>query len=169
MSIRDLAPQWTRRDPDRKSGGDHPIAQLQREMDRVFEDFFHDFELPGIWHGRRDGKIVPHVDVSDTDSEITVEAELPGMSDKDIEINLTDDALTITGEKKEESEKKEKDYIRTERSFGRIERTIPLHAEIQQSKVTARFDNGVLSVKLPKAPSAQKKVKKIAVTPGKGR
>jgi HSP20 family protein len=166
MGIRDLAPHRSRRDPEVASADDHPVSMLQREMGQLIDDFFHDFRPFGEWPGDRGGNLVPRVDISETDSEITVEAELPGMIEKDIEVSVSDDALTIKGEKKAESEKKEKQFVRTERSFGRIERTIPIHEDILADKVSARFDKGVLSVTLPKAPEARKKVKKIAVASG---
>jgi HSP20 family protein len=106
---------------------------------------------------------VPHVDVVDTDKEIKVSAELPGMDDKDIEVTLNADTLTIRGEKKEEKEEKGKDYYRSERSYGSFMRTVPLPLTIETEKVSASFAKGVLTVKLPKTKQALGGTKKVTV------
>lgn len=140
------------------------MGALQREMDRVFSDFFGDFGRPRFALDRwAEAEQAPRVDISETDKEYPVEAELPGLDDKDVEVNLSDNTLTIRGEKKQEKEEKKKDYIRPERSYGRIERTIMLPGDVQESKVTASFAKGVLMVHLPKSPTAKAKVKKIKV------
>lgn len=131
----------------------------------MFNDFFRDFGPPGFGLERRgEATHAPQIDISETENEFQVEAELPGLDDKDIEVKFSDNTLTIQGERKQEKEEKKKDYIRTERSYGRIQRVIPLPADIDDSKVTANFSKGVLTVHLPKAPSAKAKIKKIKVS-----
>ena len=103
------------------------------------------------------------MDVAEDGKEITLTAELPGLDEKDVEILLSNNVLTIKGEKKSEQEKKEKDYYRVERSYGSFSRTIPLPEGIDADKVNASFKKGVLTVTVPKLPEAQKEVKKIAV------
>ncbi len=161
MSFKDLVP-WDR---DSKSipvhrEGVHPFHNLYREMDSMFDRFFGDFDLDirDRWEGYS-----PHIDVVENDKDIRVSAELPGMDEKDIDVTLTKDTLTLKGEKKEEKEEKGKDYYRKERSYGSFSRTIPLHSEIKTDKVKAEFKKGVLTINLPKTEEAQKEVKKITV------
>lgn len=98
--------------------------------------------------------------MSETYKEIKVNAELPGLEDKDVKIELTNGVLTISGEKKTEME--DKDRLFSERYYGRFERRIPVE-DVDEDEVSASFKNGVLTVTLPKAPQAQSKVKRIAV------
>jgi HSP20 family protein len=104
----------------------------------------------------------PAVDVSETDKEITVKAELPGIEAKDVDITLDAGLLTIRGEKKFEAEEKKENYHRIERSYGSFSRSIALPAEVDESKVKARFDKGVLSVTVQKSKAA-KPAKKIPI------
>lgn len=139
----------------------HPFETFRREMDRLVEDFFGGFDL--LPAGRRMEGFLPHVDVVDTDKEIKVSVELPGMDEKDIEVSLTREALSIRGEKKEEKEEKGKDYYRSERSYGSFTRTVALPVQVDTGKVAASFKKGVLTVRLPKSKQAIEETKKIAV------
>jgi HSP20 family protein len=103
---------------------------------------------------------MPRVDAADTDKEIKVSVELPGLDDNDIEVSLTKETLTIKGEKKEE---KGKDYYRSERSFGSFTRTIPLPVEIDAEKAEASSKKGVLTVNLPKTKQVISETKKVAI------
>ena len=109
------------------------------------------------------GAFHPNIDVTETDKEIRVSAELPGMDNKDINVSLTKESLTITGEKKEEKEEKKKDYYRMERSYGSFSRTIPMPVEIDTDKAKALFKKGVLTITLPKTAKAIKEKKKISI------
>jgi HSP20 family protein len=139
----------------------NPFLSFRHDMDRLMDDFFGGFDLRPF--SSRPDAFVPHVDVVNTDKEIKVSVELPGMDDKDIEVTLTAEALTIKGEKKEEKEEKGKDYYRSERSYGSFIRTIPLPETIETNNVTASFEKGVLIVKLPKTPQALAGTRKIPV------
>jgi HSP20 family protein len=139
----------------------NPFSLLRQEMNSVFDNFLHGFELEPF--AGRFGAFSPSVDVKETDKEIRVSAELPGMNDKDIDVSLTKDSLTIKGEKKEEKEDKGKNYYRMERSFGSFTRTVPLPAEVDTEKAKADFVKGVLTVTLPKTPKAIKDTKKIPI------
>ena len=144
-----------------------PFASLRRDMERVFEDFSRDFG----WGppATADMAAAPRIDVSETDAEIKMEAELPGVEEKDVEVVLSDGCLTIKGEKKQEKkEKKEKkeDYYLHERSYGSFARSVTLPFDADPDKVKAKFANGVLTVTLPKPPEAKAKAKKIPI--GKG-
>jgi HSP20 family protein len=140
-----------------------PVMAIQNEMNRMFDHFFDDtFDLLPF-RGERLQAFLPKVDVSETDKEIKVTAELPGMDEKDIEIRLDHENLVITGEKKAESEDKGKNYHRIERSYGSFERVIPLDTEIDPEKIEAVFQKGVLNVTLPKPASTASKTRKIEI------
>jgi HSP20 family protein len=139
----------------------HPFSLLREEMNTLFDNFFRGFEIEPF--RSRFGAFSPSIDVKESDTDISVTAELPGMNDKDIDVSLTRDSLTIKGEKKEEKEEKGKDYYRMERSFGSFSRTIPLPSEIATDKVKAEFKKGLLTVTLPKTEKAIRETKKISV------
>lgn len=142
-----------------------PLASLEREMNRMFRHFSRNFfeEAPFRTEMMERTALMPRVDVAETDEEVQVNAELPGMEEKDIGVSFADNVLTIEGEKKHEKEEKHKNYYRMERSFGKFQRKIPLPAEIQPDKIDAVFKKGILTVKLPKSEKAKKEVKKITV------
>jgi HSP20 family protein len=106
------------------------------------------------------------LDVSEDLSAFTVTAELPGMSEKEIDLSISGDTLTIRGEKKEEKEDKNKNYYYSERSYGTFMRTIPLPQQIETNKVSASFKKGVLTITLPKTTAAVESTKKIEVKTG---
>jgi HSP20 family protein len=111
----------------------------------------------------------PSVDVKETDNEVRVDVEVPGLTEKDVEVTVTPEALSIRGEKREErtEEQKERGYL-LERSYGTFERRIPIPSEIDQEKVQANFDRGVLTIHLPKTAASQSRAKKIQITCGEG-
>jgi HSP20 family protein len=128
-------------------------------MDTVFERFFGrplaetSGETATSWE--------PRCDVEETDKEILVKADLPGVDPKELDISLRDNTLTIRGEKKEEKEEKKKDYHRVERFTGQFYRELSLPAEADMERIAASSSNGVVTVTIPKKPGAQ--AKKIAV------
>ncbi|MBP1887355.1 Hsp20/alpha crystallin family protein [Sinorhizobium mexicanum] len=167
MNVRDLIP-WGRAQehvPTTYHDGDrNPFLMLHREMNRLFDDVFRNFDQgmpfalpnhPGFGAGW------PNVEVTDRDNEIKVTAELPGLDEKDIELSFSEGVLRLRGEKRAESEDKEKQF--SERYYGRFERRIPLGYDIDEGKVKASFKNGVLSVTLPKTEQSQSKSKRIAI------
>ena len=146
-----------------------PFESLRREVDRLFEDFDRGFwrfparslfDIEPFW---RRGVTAPAVDIVEREKDYQIAAELPGMEEKDVEVKVTNDVMTIKGEKKEEKEEKGKDYYRMERHYGSFNRVIPLPEGIDSKNVDAKFKNGVLKVTLPKTEEAKKKVKKITV------
>ena len=166
MQISDLIP-WGR-DKDKnlaheRENGSNPLVSLQREINHVFDDFWHKVESG--WNGQNDavGMFGPSTDVTETDKGVDVSIELPGMTEKDIDISLTSDAMTIRGEKKIEHEEERKGVYMSERSYGSFYRTVPLPAGVDADKADATFKNGVLTVTLPKTAEAQAKVKRIPV------
>ncbi|RMF39469.1 MAG: Hsp20/alpha crystallin family protein [Alphaproteobacteria bacterium] len=160
MQIKDLIP-WARKDqaPEQKPADENPIAALQRDMNKVFENFWNRFgSLDWPWGGGD-----ARSDVVETDNAIEVSVELPGMEMKDIEVSVTDDFLTIKGEKKVERQEEKKGYYLSERSYGSIYRSIPLPPGVDGEKAEASFKNGVLTVRLPQTPEAKAKVKRSEV------
>lgn len=146
-----------------------PLETLRREVDHLFEDFGHDFwrrpfrSLGGFERAWQRLAATPPVDVSETDKAYEVTAELPGMDEKNIEVNVAHGGLTIKGEKKEEKEEKKKDYYVSERHYGSFERYFSLPDGVDADKIEATFKNGVLKVMLPKTAEAQKPAKKVEV------
>lgn len=160
MTIRDIVSFGKKNFPVRRED-DNPFAVLRREMDLLFENFLRGFDVMPF--ESRLGTFSPKVDVIENDKEIKISAELPGMDEKDIDVSLQKDVLTIRGEKKVEKEDKGKDYYRMERSYGSFSRSIPLPIEVETDKVEAKFKKGVLSIILPKTAKAATETKKIAV------
>ena len=106
---------------------------------------------------------MPLVDVAETDDGLTVTAELPGMDEEDIEVDLTSNVLTLKGEKKAEKEEKKADYHFRERSYGSFSRSVAIPFDVDPDAVNASFSKGVLTIALPRPPEAKRKTKKIAV------
>lgn len=147
---------------------ENPFVDFHRQLNRLFEDFFSDFEgrssslmFPSSF-GRFDTSM-PRVDVAETDKEVTVSADLPGLDEKDVQVTLDEDVLTIRGARKDEREEKKRNYHLVERSYGEFHRSIPLPGGLDKDQVKATFKKGVLTVTLPKLPEAQSKKKTIAI------
>lgn len=163
MTLKNLVP-WSfrnKRVPVRYYDAD-PFTSLQREMDTLFENLFHGFDVD--FFGGRTSSFSPSVEVSENDKEIKVSAELPGLDKKDIDLSLSHDSLTISGEKKEAHEKNGKDWYMKERSYGSFKRIVPLYREIDADKANAHFRKGILTVTLPKSARELERRKKISVT-----
>jgi HSP20 family protein len=160
MALRDLIP-WNNGSRDltvrRNNDAGSPLLTLHREMNRLFDDAFRSFDI-GPFGSSAMGW--PNVELSETDKEVKVVAELPGMEQKDVGVELADGVLRISGEKKSETEDKGRFF--SERYYGRFERRIPVD-DVDPDKVDASFKNGVLTVMLPKLPVAQQKLKRIAI------
>ncbi len=160
MAIKNLTPSGKKGVPVKREEY-NPFAVLRHEMNRLFDNLFRGFEIEPF--ESRFGTFSPRVDVKESDKEIKVSAELPGMEDKDIEVSLSKDTLTIKGEKKEEKEDKGKDYYHMERSYGSFSRVVSLPNEVDTDKAQAQFKKGLLTVTLPKTAKAIKETKKIPV------
>lgn len=140
---------------------DDPFASLQRQMNRLFDDAFAGYAP--LARAGSGATLAPSIDVKETDKAIEVEAELPGVDEKDVQVTLEDGVLTIKGEKKAEKEESKKGYYMSERSYGSFLRSFELPAGIDADKVNATFTKGVLKVTLPKPAEAQAKAKKIEI------
>jgi HSP20 family protein len=161
------------------TGAGYPLTSLRSEIDRLFDEFsrgwpslmslpsrFFDFDpfkrmgeplMPAF------GATVPKVDVSETADGYRIEAELPGMDEKDISVTLSDGMLTIKGEKKVEHEEKKKDYYLSERSYGTVQRSFRLPETVDADKISAEFAKGVLTLELPKTKEAKSQERKIDI------
>lgn len=138
------------------------MIELRNEMDRLFDRFFTD-PWGGVFGGRLGALseiIEPALDVSETDSHVVVRAEVPGVDPERIDVSVTEEALTIAGEKEETEEEREgENYFRSERRFGSFRRTIPLPTSVDPENVDAKFRNGVLRIEMKKtAPSHSRKI-----------
>lgn len=144
-----------------------PFTALRKQFDDVFDNWTSGAGLPAVFN--QPGGFAPRIDVSETDREVKVCAELPGLEEKDVEVKLTGNQLTIRGEKKSEHEEKEggekegRYFHRVERSYGSFQRNVMLPFDVDAEKVEATFKNGVLTVMLPKPTEAQQAAKKIEV------
>jgi HSP20 family protein len=167
FSMRDLIP-WSREGQDWLSGRgrDHPLMVMQRELDRAVTEMWRGMEWPFGRTERALGFVSPRIDVRETEKEIVVTAELPGLDEKEIEINLSDEWLTLRGEKRSEEERLGAGFTYSERSFGAFERRIPVRGEILADKVEAAFRNGVLTITLPRNPEAEKHMRRIPIGSG---
>ena len=135
------------------------LEDFQREMNRLF-----DLNLQRPLKAGNGGSLwAPAVDIVDEKDQIKVKADLPGMKKEDIEVNVENDVLTIKGEKKEEKEIKEKDYVRSERTYGVFHRAFTLPASVDAARVNASYKEGVLEIALPKKEGAKPKQIKIDI------
>jgi HSP20 family protein len=140
-----------------------PLVQLHRDIDRMFDNVF-----PGVGWGRlidvEDSLLRPNVDVSSTDKEYNITVEVPGIDEKDVKLELTNDGqLIIRGEKKQEKEQKDKNYHRVERSYGSFQRTLSLPEDANRDAIDASFKNGILTITCPRKAIAQAPAKRIEI------
>jgi len=151
-----------------RSGGqiaNDPFQMFQMGMNRLFDDVFTGTPLAWGAATGEGGMLMPQMNVSETDKEILVTAELPGVSEKDVDITLDDNLLTISGEKKYEKKDENENYHCIERSFGRFQRSLRISHSVNPNQVQATFDNGVLTIRLPKN-EEQERVRHIQVQTG---
>jgi HSP20 family protein len=155
---RNLPASRTREDMD-------PFVVMRRQMNRLFDDIFGDFALPSFDGSAGPRMTAPKIDVSETDKELRITAELPGVKEDDVEVMLDEDSLTIRGEIKQEREDQDKNrnYYLKERVEGVFSRTLPLPFRADPGKVQASFRDGVLTVTIPKPAEAQQSQERIQV------
>jgi HSP20 family protein len=135
------------------------LSSFHDEVSRLFHDFIRPERGPRPLRG----EWAPPVDIAETENEIVVKAEVPGMSAEDLNVTIQGDLLTIQGEKKSETEEKGRNYHRVERTFGTFTRTITLPTEVEGDKVEATYENGVIELHLPKKEEARRKEIQIKV------
>jgi HSP20 family protein len=142
-----------------------PFQAFRGEMDRLFDDFLGGLPtFPNLRQSFTAAQVLtPALDVKETEKELVVKADLPGIDEKDVHLTLQDGVLTMRGEKKSERKDERENYHLVERSHGSFQRSIRLPETIDEDKVEARFDKGVLTVTVPKRPEMVKAEKKIAI------
>lgn len=160
--LKNLLPTIWRRSESPVRTEEHPFFALQREMNQMFEDVTRGLD-PAPLSGGRFRTFSPSVDLKEDDRGVRIRAELPGLSEKDVEVSLTHDGLTISGEKREEKEDKSEGSWYRETSYGSFRRLIALPEGLNPDKAEARFKNGVLTVELPWKAEARIQGKRIAV------
>ena len=148
-----------------------PFQEMERrfqEMEKRFEDFIRrPFALLPSWMPRlrmpEMEEVSPSMDIFTEGDNVVLKAELPGMKKEDIDVSLTEDTITISGEKEKEKKVEKKDYHRFERSYGSFRRSFSLPVEVEPEKASAKFKNGVLEIRIPKTEEAKQREKKVAV------
>ena len=146
-----------------------PSSGLHNEMDRLFDDFFNGSALSPfrsrsfIPEGITGTLLKPSLDLGSTDNEYTVSVEIPGVSEKDVSIELVHDSLIIRGEKKQQKEEKNKNFYRLERSYGSFQRTLSLPEDVNRENIKADFKNGVLNITIPRMAIPENKAKQIEI------
>lgn len=133
-----------------------PFARMRSNMDHLIEDF------PARWSAFQFAG-VPAVEMTEADDSYLISVEVPGIPTEDIDLQIDRDMLVLKGEKKEQREEKDVDYVISERSYGSFERRIALPADAQVDAVEARSDNGVLRISIPRSPGATSKRRKIEI------
>lgn len=161
MSVRTLLPSlWDRNDKNPAGFG-----TLRKEIDRLFEDFSKGFDVPGLRAVGGFG-LVPDMDMHDGEKDVTLSIELPGVDEKDIDLSVAGQTVSVSGEKKSEKETKEGESVRRERSYGSFSRTVTLPFRVDGDKVAAKFAKGVLTVTVPKPEDAMRQAKKVPIAAG---
>lgn len=148
--------------------GFDPALPWPRDVDRLFEHFVRGFGGPGL--GRmlpsnfaEAGFLKPKVDLSAAEKEYLLTVEIPGVTQEDVKIDISDNTLTIKGEKKQEKEEKDKNYYRLERSYGSFQRVLSLPEDVDQEGITATFSSGVLKITMPRKAGAPKESRQITI------
>lgn len=154
-----------RSQPNNAVHQNNSLVTAQDEFNRMFDDLFTNFGLTPVIGGRLSSlnSFTPKVNIAETEKEFSVTAELPGMDEKDVTVEFTDDAVIIKGEKKEDHEEKNKQWHVIEHSYGSFHREIPVNAKIDTEKVSANFKKGILKITLPKLPEEKSGRKKIEI------
>lgn len=146
-----------------------PMAQFHQDIDRLFDSFFRGFGFPSMGFGRESAPLAqtdwlkPTLDIAANDKEYAISVELPGVDEKDVELELSDETLIIKGEKKQEKERKEQNYYRMERSYGSFQRVLSLPEDAEQDGIVASYKHGVLTITIPRKARAATKAKQITI------
>jgi HSP20 family protein len=155
--------------PVRKENGSQseqtPYFSLQQDMNLAFDNFFRIFEngMMTPFSDLSDSTFQPRVEVKESSADVRVSVELPGIDEKDLDVSISNNYLTVKGEKREEKEDNSSGYYRMERTYGSFHRSIPFPCEIDKDRAEATFKRGVLTVILPKTVNSQQQVKKITI------
>lgn len=146
-----------------------PVSLLHRNMDDLFSRFLYGTDMTPRGEGGfsqgllGEGLLKPMVDINASDGEYSITIEIPGIKQEDINLEISNNTLTVSGEKNQEKEDQGKDYYRMERSYGTFQRVLSLPDDVDQDRIKASFDNGVLTVTTPRKPLADRDIKQIEV------
>jgi HSP20 family protein len=140
-----------------------PFTAFRRDVERVFDDFFGGFAGRGFGPLTGFGAITPDIDVGETDSEVVIAAEIPGLDEKDFDVTLSGDVLTIRGEKRSQREQKNGDGYYVERRFGSFSRSVRLPFVATEEKIDASYDKGILTIRVQKPKELQQSTRRIDV------
>ncbi len=181
MTISKLNPwNWLKREHEQEkdlpvrhmekgSASAHPLDLFHREFDQMAETMFGRFASPFSnrlrenWTGLRHDPFKPSVDISGTDKEYVIEADLPGIEEKDIDIQLNNDVLVLSAERKKEEKTEDKGYYRVERSYGSFRRVLNLPEDADKENITASFKNGALTITLQRTSPVTPEARKIPI------
>jgi HSP20 family protein len=163
-----MGTQLTSRDNGVPSSRNTDVFEaMKSEMDRVFDRFHHGWpSLPRIFASSDIDVVIPTLDLKDTGKSIVIEAELPGVDEKDVTLTVKDGILTLKGEKRQKKEEKGENHYLMERSYGSFVRSVQLPDSIDENKVDARYEKGVLTITAEKRPEAVKAEKRIEIRKG---
>lgn len=164
MGLNDLVPFRHRRRQAARSDALSPFERMHDEMDRIFNEFMP--QLPDVEGLGAGAGTLASIDLSETDDALELKADLPGMEEKDLNVTLRNGAVTISGERKYESEETKKNFYRAERAYGSFSRSVSLPCEVDEERVEAHFKNGVLTVRLPKSATEKHNQRKIDIKTG---
>jgi HSP20 family protein len=139
------------------------LSSLQSDVNRLFNAFF---DVPAGGNGTSVRRWVPAMDLAETDDHFVLRADLPGLAEEDVSIELEDNVLTVSGERKTEHQDRKEGYVRVERSFGTFSRSLTLPEGVEPDAIEASFDNGVLEVRIPQP--EERKPRKVAISVGRG-
>lgn len=140
------------------------FGAVREEMDRLFDRFNQDWpNMPSVFGMSRGVMMMPSLDLRDSDKSVVIEVELPGVDEKDISLTLKDGVVTIKGEKQTQREDKAENHYISERAYGSFTRSVQLPDDIDESKIAARFNNGVLTITVEKRPDAIKPERRIEI------
>ncbi len=149
----------------RQQADDHPLSSLQHAMNDLFDNFWQDFGAFPNWPTQiPGGAFRPKIDMTEDDEQYKLCAELPGMSEEDVEVHLHNGALTIKGEKSEERKEEVKGRFVSERTYGSFRRSFSLPADVLEDKIDASFKDGVLTLQLPKTSEPRPGTRKISIS-----
>ena len=165
MTFKNLIPlQWDRYDAYGNHNYDKTLFSLDKSMDRFLNPVNTDYLCNSFFDFRPvEQNKFPKVDITETDNNFLITAELPGLDEKNVDLTLDDGTLTINGEKKTETEDTQGEFYSRERSYGKFQRSFEVPTIIDQNKIDASFVKGVLTVTMPKIPEAKKEIKKIPI------
>jgi HSP20 family protein len=182
MDIKKLAPwNWFKKEEDQEGKmlpvrrqetqtfHSDPFVQIRQEIDRLFDTAFRGFGFPSTGFGREHTPMAqtdwlkPTLDIGASEKEYTISVELPGVDEKEVQLELINDTLKIKGEKKQQKEEKEKNYYRMERSYGSFQRMLSLPEDADQEKIHAVYKNGIMEITIPRKAAPKTEAKQIEI------